>query len=118
MDKWLNKMENSNTSSDSRCGSQGNHELVDFIYQEISSGGNKFHPGSISPVKEHVGFPLKKNQNTVLTSGISSASMSDSGILTDKDLMGGGNNDDSDLLRCFAIVYERKGAYVLMHFVL
>ena len=96
-------MENNKNSPENAIFPSGNQELVDYLYQDIN--GSKF-PRVISSVsskdlKDLCVMPVGNNQ-----SAQSSSKQSDT---IEKVYP---NNSSTDILRCFAIVYERKGMEV------
>ena len=105
MDKWLTQMENNKNSPENAIFPSGNQELVDYLYQDI--GGSKF-PRVISSVsskdlKDLCVMPVGNSQ-----SAQSGSKQSDTAEKVCP------NNISTDILRCFAIVYERKGTKVYL----
>lgn len=90
-------------------------DLANLLFQEISTRGKSSQNDSAcSSLKETQTFNNKKNQNLISGSGSSVspcnilAGMSSSSFVEKE----GRNRSSEDLLRCFAMVYERKGTTV------
>ena len=102
LDKWLTQIENNGNSPENAIFSTGNQELVDYLYQDIK--GSKV-PRVINSVssKDLKDFPSLPADNT--KSAHTSSKQDDSVEKVN-------SNHNTDILRCFAIVYERKGTKV------
>jgi hypothetical protein len=110
LDKWLTQIENNGNSPENAIYSSGNQELVDYLYQDI--GGSKvprvINSVSSKDLKDFASLPADKSQSAQTSSKQNES--------VEKVI----SNHNTDILRCFAIVYERKGtkvclAYLLLH---
>jgi hypothetical protein len=102
LDKWLTQIENNRNSPENAIYSSGNQELVDYLYQDI--GGSKvprvINSVSSKDLKDFASLPADSNQ--------SAQTSSKQNETVEKVI----SNHNTDILRCFAIVYERKGTKV------
>ena len=116
VDTWLHEIENNNNSVENKTKKyQGNLDLASLLFQEISLGGKLSQSESTSSsIKDPPTFNNKKNPNMIPGSGSGPGS---SGVLSgigSSSLLNSIGSEtvgesEEDLLRCFAMVYERKG---------
>lgn len=130
VDRWLISRESDISIVGSESTSSRNivsSELVDHIFDDISNSNSNSDNGN------------NKSNNNMKNSNSSSSNSKKTGnnnkndqLLSINNSTGGGNNDNIDndngnidLLRCFALVYERKGEhasldlyiFILFHFI-
>lgn len=99
VDRWLSQLDSSNISPEDCLFPRENKELVDYLYDTVD-GRKTSRILSTTSSKD-----LKDYAEKAISMPMSPVGKSSLKDKQDK----GADNQNVDLLRCFAVIYERKG---------